>query len=1048
MTALPDRRTYPGRRSPVAFLLTLLLVLASVVTTSTLPTQAATGTPISVDSISFSKQEFPDGSTQELTVRWSVPGEATNPVSVTVDLPAGLTGRADRFAMISPDGGPAGECVVGATTITCTVDPAYVDGHELAMSGEFTVRADVWLENLETVEHVFDFGTVDGPLAVTVTPNPDRCTESCTYQGQHQGKWGWYDNLTDTITWTVSVPAPGDGMPAGLDVVVEDVLDPTAYELLGTPTVYEGRSTSYDRLGREQADLRAKEPSDVTVSPDGLRVEFTSVAGAAGEPLPAGHTGLSGSVYRVEWTVRALDEGKATTYANTARYTIEGDVSHVVTGQATRWSGSGTVVGRNFGKLQLTKELHGDTTLTSAFSVRYTALLDGQVTDERTVELRDGQTFLTDELFKGTTVRLEEIAPTGPENVTWADPVFVQPDGTTSERLELTFGADRSNLGGVTEIRLVNRATLARAGVQAHKVVVNDDGLRLPQDLSFTLAYAWDAVPGLGIGAGSGRVTLPAAGDQVSVPDLPVGATVRFTEPAPRKVPGGTWSSPAVSPSEVLVTDASGTVDVTVTNTLTRDLGAFSLTKRLAGDGAGLVPDPTFTVRWSYPADPSQGIDEPGTGEVTVTAGEPAVVVDQVPAGARVTLAEVLDEVEGGTWGEPTFSEQTFTVIKDDVVAVDLDNLITLNAGFVSVRKAIEGTGAGLVPADDTFVVHYTYPAGTGFAAGDGRLVVPADGEAVTSGPLPYGAVLTLSELPPADVAGATWGEVGIFAPAAVTIGDGTTSEVTLTNTITRDVGAFALSKRVEGSGAALVAPQDGYTFTYSYPAGDTWSGLEPTTVSVPGDGTTVTVRDVPAGAVVTVRENSPEAVEGGAWSAPTYEAANSFVVTKDATYALDVVNSIERTTGYLSVRKDVVGTAAHLLPPDAEFVVRYAYPAGDGFAAGEGTVVVAADGVPVVSEPLPYGALVTLVEEAPAPVDGATWTEAALSTEQVRVGDGTVVGVVVTNTLDMSPARPGPGVDRLSNTGVTVPLALLGGAVLLVAGGATLRVAARRRRS
>ncbi|MHA7135325.1 DUF5979 domain-containing protein [Oerskovia turbata] len=1048
MTALHGRTTRARRRSPLAFLLALLLALATALAAGAPIAHAATGTPISVDSISFVQEEFDDGSTQELTVRWSVPGEATNPVSVTVDLPQGLTGRADRFPMVDPDGAVAGECVVGATAITCTVDPAYVDGHEVAMSGEFTVRADVWLENLETIEHVFDFGTVGGPLTVTVAPNPDRCTTDCVYQGQYAGKWGWYDNFTDTVTWTVAVPAPADGLPAGLDVVVEDLLDPAVFELVGAPTVYEGRSTSYDRLGREQADFAAKQASDVTVSPDGLRVEFTSVAGAAGESLPAGSTGLTGSVYRVEWKVRALDEGKAGSYANTARYSIEGDVPRVVTGQATRWSGSGTVVGRNFGKLQLTKELEGDTTLTSAFSVRYTALLDGEVTDERVVELRDGQSFLSDELFKGTTVRLEEITPTGPTNVAWDAPVFVQPDGSTSERLELTFGAGGSSLGGVTEIRLVNRATLVRADVQAHKVVVNEDGLRLPQDLAFTLAYAWDAVPGRGIGAGSGRVALPATGDRVTIPGLPVGATVRFSEPAPTSVPGGTWSTPVVSPAEVLVTGAGAVVDVTVTNTLTRDLGGFSIRKSLTGDGSGLVTDPTFTVRWSYPADPALGIDEPGSGEVAVTAGGPAATVDAVPAGARVTLEEVLEQVEGGTWSEPQFSAQSFTVFKDDVLDVDLDNELTLNAGFFSVRKSIEGSGSALVPSDDTFVVRYTYPAGTGFAAGGGQLVVPATGAPVTSDPLPYGAVLTLAEVTPAAVAGATWGDVGTFAPTAVTIGDGTTTEVVLTNAITRDVGAFALAKRIEGTGAALVSPEREYTFTYSYPAGDTYAALGPMEVTVRGDGAPVIVEDIPAGAVVTVRESSPEDVEGGSWSAPVFETANSFLVAKDETHALDVVNVLERTTGQISVRKDVVGTGAHLLPPGAEFVVRYSYPAGDGYAAGEGTLSVAPGGTPVVSAPLPYGALVTLVEEAPAPVDGATWTDATLSVDQVRVGDGTIVGVSVVNTLTATPARPSLDLDELSSTGVSGLVAALGGAVLLIAGGAAIRVAVSRRRA
>ncbi|GAA1790288.1 DUF5979 domain-containing protein [Agromyces lapidis] len=1020
-------------------LVAILLGVAANVLAVGVAANAAEGSPISIDDVAFVNSEFDDGSSQELTVRWSVPGEAVNPVSVTMDLPEGLTGHEDRFAMLDPDGEPAGECLVTSSKITCTVDPDYVEGHELEMSGEFTFRAQVWLENLETEEHVFDFGDVEAPA--TVHPNPSRCFEDCAFGGWNGWKSGSYHNLDDTITWWVILPTGPDGIPAGRHISVVDDLDESAFEIIGDPQVHEARSLAYDSLGRQQPVFRDKPAGEVTVSADRTRVDFTSVAGL-GSAAPEGEQGISGSAYEVVWKVRVLDEGKAKTYKNTASYEIDGVDPGTLTGTATRYSGSGTVVGRNFGKFELTKELAGDTTLTPEFTVNYTASLDGEVTEQRTISLRAGESFMSDELFKGTTITLDEVVPVEPANVTWADPVFVLPDGTESERLELTFSSANGNLGKVTEIRLQNRATLDTGSLGARKAVVNDDGMRIPEDTTFTLGYRWAANLAKGIPAGSGSVQLPLGGERVEIGGLPVGAVVTFDEPGPATIPGASWQTPVIEPAQVTIGADTDDVEVSVMNTLVRDRGAFEIVKRLDGDGAGLVDDPTFTVKWSYPADVERGIYEGAEGTVEVTAGGDAALVEGLPAGAVVTLEEVLEEVEGGTWQEPVFSEKTFTVVKDNRITVDLDNELTLDSGYFSAVKVLDGTGAALVPETDTFTIRYAYDAGVGFQAGEGELAVSADGSVATSGPLPYGAVLRLSEAEPAPVVGGTWTGLGGFSPETVTIGDGTTVAVTVTNTISRDVGAFSLQKRVEGSGAHLAAPDDEYTFTYEYPAGPGFEALEPTELVVPGDGSAVTVDELPAGAVVTLRELAPGAVDGGTWTTPRFEASNTFVVTKDEQLDVVAVNTLELNSGAFSVRKDVVGSGAGELPADAQFTVHYEFPAGTGFAGGSGMLTVRADGEAVTSEPIPFGAVVTLTEAVPAEVDGASWTGAEFSEDTVVIGDGTVVEVTLTNTLEL------PAANQIASTGVEGLVPALAAGALAMLAGAVLFVVARRRRA
>ena len=79
--------------------------------------------------------------------------------------------------------------------------------------------------------------------------------------------------------------------------------------------------------------------------------------------------------------------------------------------------------------------------------------------------------------------------------------------------------------------------------------------------------------------------------------------------------------------------------------------------------------------------------------------------------------------------------------------------------------------------------------------AGSGVLQLNADGEPVVSGPLPYGAEVHLSEATPIDVEGTTWSSYE-FSPSTVTIGDGTTAEVTLTNTFGLNDGYFSVDNQ------------------------------------------------------------------------------------------------------------------------------------------------------------------------------------------------------------------------------------------------------------
>ncbi|MEB4615318.1 DUF5979 domain-containing protein [Leucobacter sp. M11] len=689
---------------------------------------SAAGTGVTIDRISFVEDEIVDGTVQELTVDWSLPDNAETPVSFSIPLPEGLTGQGDRFGLTGPDGQVAGECVVTAAEVVCSVDDAFIEANPSGVHGSFTFRAEVWLDITENTEHIFDFGEITATFPVT--PNPGRCEETCEYEGESLWKGGWYNNQDDTITWQIGVPAPKEGLAAGLDIEVVEQFDADIFALVtgpGNPRVREATSVSVDRLNRETPNWNTKS-SGVTVSADGRTVNWTSVPGADPATLPEGSRALSGSVYLVEWTLKVKDLGKAKDYTNTATVTVEGTETTSVTGEASRRSGSGWIVGANFGRFRVVKELTGDASFATppSFEVRWSATdpeAGNAVVDGGTALIAPGQDFVSPELFRGTVVTLEEVLPVGPAGVTWAKPVFLDAAGNPADRI--VFDAANGNLGTMTQIRLVNEASLDRDTFSAQKIVQNPDGLPLPADTTFDLNYRYPA--GDHFPAGSGTLRLPADGTEVTSEPLPIGAQLTLEEPAPAAIPGATWTLIGLSRTELTIGDPDATATIEVTNEIRRDTAAFSLTKQLRGDAAELVdPEQSYAFEYRVPAGATGNAVE---GTVSVRAGE-TVTVDGIPVGGTVTLREVTPEpITGGFWAAPVFeSGDSATIIAGETAEFTVWNELSTTPPPVTPP-----TTPGTPP-----------PPGTGPLAETGA---PATGAALAAGVL--GVALTLG--------GASW---------------------------------------------------------------------------------------------------------------------------------------------------------------------------------------------------------------------------------------------------------------------------------------------------
>ncbi|MGO1317042.1 MAG: DUF7507 domain-containing protein, partial [Cellulomonadaceae bacterium] len=220
----------------------------------------------------------------------------------------------------------------------------------------------------------------------------------------------------------------------------------------------------------------------------------------------------------------------------------------------------------------------------------------------------------------------------------------------------------------------------------------------------------------------------------------------------------------------------------------------------------------------------------------------------------------------------------------------------TYTTGNFSVVKKVEGSGATEVPADAQFTVDYAYPAGdyvpassnasgqpNGYPAGSGTLTVTNNGEAVTSGVIPTGAQVALTEGTAPAVDGADWSS-GTFDPTGVTIGaQASTVPVTLTNVYDRIPGQVSWTK-VDGDGALLA----GSEWSLAGPGGTTIPVVDNGTNDAdPADGSFL-VTDLAWGTYTLTETKAPAGYLVGQFDVPPF--------TIDATHTTVALNAVENT--------------------------------------------------------------------------------------------------------------------------------------------------------
>ena len=268
--------------------------------------------------------------------------------------------------------------------------------------------------------------------------------------------------------------------------------------------------------------------------------------------------------------------------------------------------------------------------------------------------------------------------------------------------------------GDETQLAFTVENALAVGSFTIQKVVSNPD--EVPFADGFSGSWQCTATQGGAEMIDSGTWTLDAG--EVSAPiEAPVGAWCAVTEATPAAPPGGSWSAPVVSPTDVQITaeSAQTPLSVTVANTLTRLIGAFTITKTVTGADAPAID---FQGTWSCLIE-GQAVAE---GVWELAAGETSDPF-AAPVGSTCTIDEVAPAAADGSWAEPVISPASTLITAESAQAPLGFQVVNAFTASLGPDDGEDGEVAGELPATGSTIPWWAVGVGAALLAA-GAVVV------------------------------------------------------------------------------------------------------------------------------------------------------------------------------------------------------------------------------------------------------------------------------------------------------------------------------------
>ena len=545
----------------------------------------------------------------------------------------------------------------------------------------------------------------------------------------------------------------------------------------------------------------------------------------------------------------------------------------------------------------------------------------------------------------GTTMTFEETPPAVP-NIQW------NTAKTTFEPKTLTVQEKQQS-----ELSVSNVAQYADGTFQVKKTIADPKPANAPQSVKLFYQCNADSVDGAVKANTDTELTVNTDGMLVDGAVFHAGTECKVTREANADIADYGIAATGLNTAVTIAEGKAASNIAAVTNTYTKQAGTFQVKKVVADPKPADAPA-SVKLFYQCNADSVDGAVKANT-DTELTANTDGTAVDgaSFPVGTECKVTREADEaVVDHTVKADGLN--TAVTLKEGKVADNIatvTNTYTQKIGTFQMKKLINA------PADDAaFVapktVKFTYTCNadsvdkTVKAGVATEVSVPVGDTPVDGSEFPVGTKCTVAQESEHTVAGYNSVPAGLTQP--VTIAEGKVAEniATVTNTYTKQVGSFSVTKVVTADPTIIdLNPDHEYSFNYVC----TKDGAEVAKgeLKVNGDNT-VKSPDIPVGASCTVTEDEASARGAVDNAVLDVKVSGPAVITENTTTPVTVTNKYTRATSSFTVKKKVEGLPD---PGSKEFSFRYECAYGEDAKVGDikvkGNGETTVEGVPAGSE-------------------------------------------------------------------------------------------------
>ena len=554
----------------------------------------------------------------------------------------------------------------------------------------------------------------------------------------------------------------------------------------------------------------------------------------------------------------------------------------------------------------------------------------------------------------GTTMTFEETPPAVP-NIQW------NTAKTTFEPKTLTVQEKQQS-----ELSVSNVAQYADGTFQVKKTIADPKPANAPQSVKLFYQCNADSVDGAVKANTDTELTVNTNGTLVDGAVFHAGTECKVTREANADIADYGIAATGLNTAVTIAEGKAASNIAAVTNTYTKQAGTFQVKKVVADPKPADAPA-SVKLFYQCNADSVDGAVKANT-DTELTANTDGTAVDgaSFPVGTECKVTREADEaVVDHTVKADGLN--TAVTLKEGKVA---DNIATVTNTYIQKIGTFQMKKLINAPADDAaFVapktVKFTYTCNadsvdkTVKAGVATEVSVPVGDTPVDGSEFPVGTKCAVAQESEHAVAGYNSVPAGLTQPVTITEGTVANNIATVTNTYTKQVGSFSVTKVVTADPTIIdLNPDHEYSFNYVC----TKDGAEVAKgeLKVNGDNT-VKSPDIPVGASCTVTEDEASARGAVDNAVLDVKVSGPAVITENTTTPVTVTNKYTRATSSFTVKKKVEGLPD---PGAKEFSFLYKCVYGEDIKADE--IKVKGNGETTV-EDVPAGSECTVTENVDA---------------------------------------------------------------------------------